>query len=133
MLKKNYMKNFKILIVDDEEMLLDLYEMLISDEIDCEITTASNGYEAIKILEIDQDFQLILSDYKMPKASGGDLFNFISNRKTIAFYLFSGGDLSDYPEFNNFNNINPNNRFFSKPFSEKLLIKEIKCLHAASP
>ncbi len=127
------MKNFKILIVDDEEMLLDLFEMLISDEIDCEITTASDGHEAMKILEIDQDFQLILSDYKMPKASGGDLFNFISNRQNIAFYLFSGGDLSDYSEFSNFSSINPNNRFFSKPFSEKLLIKEIKYLYDALP
>ena len=122
------MKKFKILIEDDEEMLLDLFEMLISDEIDCEITTACDGYEAMKILEMDNDFQLILSDYKMPRASGGELFNFISTRNNIAFFLFSGGDLSDYPEFNNFTIINPNNRFFSKPFSEKLLITEIKSL-----
>ena len=127
------MKNFKILIADDEEMLLDLFEMLITDEIDCEITTASDGLEAMKILEIDPDFQLILSDYKMPKASGGDLFNFISPRQNIAFFLFSGGALTDYSEFKNFNTINPNNRFFSKPFSEKLLIKEIKRLYDALP
>lgn len=125
------MKKFKILIVDDEEMLLDLFEMLISGEIDCEITTATDGHEAMKILEADSDFQLILSDYKMPKVSGGELFHFNSTRQNIAFFLFSGGDLSDYPEFNEFNTVNPNNRFFNKPFSEKLLIKEIKRLYEA--
>ena len=125
------MKKFKILIVDDEEMLLDLFEMLISGEIQCEITTATDGYEAMKILEVDHDFQLILSDYKMPKASGGELFSFNSARQNTAFFLFSGGDLSDYSEFNNFSSINSNNRFFNKPFNEKFLIKEIKRLYEA--
>ena len=131
MLKKKYMKKFKILIVDDEEMLLDLFEMLISGQIDCEITTANDGHEAIKILELDDDFQLILSDYKMPIASGGELFNFNSSRQNTPFFLFSGGDLSDYAELDNFKTINPNNRFFNKPFSEKLLINEIKRLYDA--
>jgi CheY-like chemotaxis protein len=125
------MKKFKILIVDDEEMLLDLFEMLISGEIDCEITTATDGHEAIKILEADPDFQLVLSDYKMPKVSGGELFHFNSTRQNTPFFLFSGGDLSDYPELDQFNAINSNNRFFNKPFSEKLLIKEIKRLYEA--
>jgi len=125
------MKKFKILIVDDEEMLLDLFEMLISGEIDCEITTATDGHEAIKILQTDTDFQLILSDYKMPKVSGGELFHFNKSQQNTPFFLFSGGDLSDYPEFNQFYEINSNNRFFNKPFSEKLLIKEIKRLYEA--
>jgi CheY-like chemotaxis protein len=105
--------------------------MLISGEIDCEITTANDGHEAIKMLEVDQDFQLILSDYKMPKVSGGELFNFNSARQNIPFFLFSGGDLSDYSELDNFYTINPNNRFFNKPFSEKLLLKEIRRLYEA--
>lgn len=125
------MKKFKILIADDEEMLLDLFEMLISGEVDCEITTATDGHEAIKILEADSDFQLILSDYKMPKVSGGELFHFNKSKQNTPFFLFSGGDLSDYPEFNQFYEINSNNRFFNKPFSEKLLIKEIKRLYEA--
>ena len=127
------MKKFKILIVDDEEMLLDLFEMLISGEFDCEITTATDGYEAMKILETDSEFKLILSDYKMPKVSGGELFHFNSTRHNTAFFLFSGGDLSDYPELKNFYATNSNNRFFNKPFSEKLLIKEIQRLYEALP
>ena len=123
------MKKFKILIVDDEEMLLDLFEMLISGEFDREITTATDGHEAMKILETDSEFKLILSDYKMPKVSGGELFHFNSARCNTAFFLFSGGDLSDYPELVNFYATNSNNRFFNKPFSEKLLIKEIKRLY----
>ena len=109
-------------------MLLDLFEMLISGEIDCEITTATNGHEAMNILNMDSDFQLILSDYKMPKASGGELYRFNSARHNLPFFLFSGGDLEDYPELESFHSVNSDNRFFNKPFNEKLLISEIKRL-----
>ena len=123
------MKKFKILIVEDEEMLLELFEMLISGEFDCEITTATNGLEAMEVLKVDNDFQLIISDYKMPKATGGDLFNFISTRHILPFFLFSGGELEDYPELSNFKQTNPDNRFFNKPFNEKNLIAEIRRLY----
>ncbi|MBC7428977.1 MAG: response regulator [Bacteriovorax sp.] len=123
------MKKFKILIVEDEVMLLDLFEMLVSGEFDCEITTATNGHEAMNILNMDSDFQLIISDYKMPKASGGDLYHFNSTRHNLPFFLFSGGDMEDYPEFSEFQQINPDNRFFNKPFNEKTLIVEIKRLY----
>ena len=122
------MKKFKILIVEDEEMLLDLFEMLISGEIKCEITTACDGLQAMKVLEADHDFQLVISDYRMPKCSGGDLYKHMKDRYNIPFYLFSGGELEDYSEFNDFKTNNPDNRFFNKPFNEKELIREIKLL-----
>lgn len=122
------MKKFKILIVEDEEMLLDLFEMLISGEFDCEITTATNGNEAMEILKMDSTFDLIISDYKMPKATGGDLYHFNSARHNHPFFLFSGGDLQDYSELSDFQKSNPANRFFNKPFTEKTLIAEIKRL-----
>ena len=125
------MKKFKILIAEDEEMLLDLFEMLISGEIDCEITTATNGEEAMGILKLDNDFQLIISDFKMPKMTGGELFSFNSKHDNIPFFLFSGGEISDYPELKEFKTSNPKNRFFNKPFSEKILITEIKNLYAS--
>lgn len=124
------MKKFKILIVEDEEMLLDLFEMLITSEITCEITTASDGLQAIRTLDADHDFQLIISDYKMPKCSGGELYKHVKDHYNIPFYLFSGGELEDYKEFCDFKTNNPDNRFFNKPFNEKELISEIKKLCA---
>lgn len=127
------MKKFKILIVEDEEMLLDLFEMLISGEILCEISTATNGLEAINAVKADNSFDLIISDYKMPKCSGGELYKYNLQNSNIPFYLFSGGELEDYEEFNDFLTKNSENRFFNKPFNEKDLIKEIKNLYAKKP
>ena len=122
------MEKIKILIAEDEEMLLDLFVSLIASEIPCEITKARNGKEAMEILTMDSEFKLIISDYKMPKASGGALFTFNSTRHNIPFFLFSGGNLEDYPELSRFQLINSKNRFFNKHFNEKTLIIEIKRL-----
>ena len=127
--KEKLMKKFKIMLVEDEEILLDMFELLITGEFDCEVTTAVNGSEAMEILKMNSSFDLIISDYKMPKATGGDLFQFNSTRHNFPFFLYSGGDLTEYSEFTNFQKTNPANRFFNKPFNEKVLIAEIKRLY----
>jgi DNA-binding NtrC family response regulator len=58
----------KILIVDDDKRALELlHELLAKDG--REIDTAEDGLEAIKRLE-EEDFDLIITDFKMPGASG---------------------------------------------------------------
>jgi len=62
------MANEKILIVDDEKNVrLTLAQSL--EPIGYHISTATNGEEALRLLEADT-FDLILSDLKMPKMDG---------------------------------------------------------------
>ncbi len=124
------MKAFKILIVDDEEMLQDLLELILTDEFVCETTKASNGLEAMNILKDGQEFDLIISDYKMPHATGGELCLYNMSHKNFPFFLFSGGDLEDYPELSAFRDSNPFNRFFNKPFDEKQVVEAAKLIYA---
>lgn len=123
------MKPFKILIVDDEEMLQDLFELILLGEFDCLTKKAGNGLEAIEILKKEEDFNLIISDYKMPVASGGELCIFNMNHNNIPFFLFSGGDLEDYPELAKFTEANPFNKFFNKPFDEKHVVEATKKIY----
>jgi CheY-like chemotaxis protein len=124
------MKPFKILIVDDEEMLQDLLELILTAEFDCDTTKASNGLEAIKLLESGADFDLIISDYKMPQANGGELCLFNMSHKNLPFFLFSGGDLEDYPELSKFKDTNKYNCFFNKPFDEKQVVAATRLIYA---
>ena len=60
----------KILIVEDEKSISNILENILSDEIQgSEITIAENGLDAYKLIE-KNDFDLIISDIKMPKLSG---------------------------------------------------------------
>lgn len=61
----------RILVVDDEENMLKLFERVLTKE-GYEVRTSSSGTEAIRILK-DETFDLILSDLIMPVLGGIDL------------------------------------------------------------
>ena len=62
------MAHEKVLIVDDEPDVLDLCKRILETH-GYKVTSASNGYEAIKIAT-DADFDLLLTDIKMPGMTG---------------------------------------------------------------
>ena len=64
-------KVHKILIVDDEKEILEALKMTLerSEEFKSEISLAKNGQSALKQLK-KQKFDLILSDFRMPKMDG---------------------------------------------------------------
>jgi HD-GYP domain-containing protein (c-di-GMP phosphodiesterase class II) len=119
------MKKLKFLIADDEEMIQDLYEMVIESEYICETIKVGNGKDAISALTEIKDFDFIISDYKMPLATGGDVYNFNKANQNRPFFLFSGGELRDYVEFLDFKASNERNSFFGKPFDDKELLDAI--------
>lgn len=126
------MKKLKVLIADDEEMIQDLYEMIIESEYACVTVKVANGVEAIAALESANDFDLIISDYNMPKSKGSDIYFYNKNHQKLPFFLFSGGDISDYAEFTDFNSSHLN-FFFGKPFSDEGLLEAVgKVMASAS-
>lgn len=61
-------KNHHILVVDDEEHVADLIRELL-EVMGHEVTTAKCGREALRCIE-SQEFDMILSDFKMPDLDG---------------------------------------------------------------
>lgn len=60
----------RILIVDDDQGILDSFEVLLGDRYD--LVKVENGYEALRILETDPP-QLMFLDIKMPGVNGIDI------------------------------------------------------------
>lgn len=63
-------KNRSILVVDDEDHVADLIRELL-EVMGHEVTTAKCGREALRCIE-SKDFDVILSDFKMPDLDGAD-------------------------------------------------------------
>lgn len=61
------MKNRRILFVDDEPLLLDNYRELFSGY---PVTTASSGFEALRLLQSIGPHAVIISDLSMPEMDG---------------------------------------------------------------
>lgn len=81
----------KILIVDDEELILEeASESLISEGYECFV--ASGVDAAVAIVKDTPEIQLILTDLRMPRKTGADLIKIIEKKygKRIKFVIMSG-------------------------------------------
>jgi CheY-like chemotaxis protein len=61
----------RILAVDDEALLLKAYRRMLGDA--HELATALGGHEALRTLERDSAFDVVLCDLQMPEMSGMEL------------------------------------------------------------
>lgn len=81
----------KILIVEDEKSISNILENILLDEIEnSEITIAENGFDAFKLIE-KTDFDLIISDIKMPKLSGTELLHQSLQLKPESVFVMISG------------------------------------------
>ncbi|HCE56561.1 MAG TPA: hypothetical protein DER09_01895 [Prolixibacteraceae bacterium] len=62
-------QKIKILIAEDDPIGLEYMKTILS-EINCEITSASNGKEVVALFEKNQDVDIILMDIRMPVMDG---------------------------------------------------------------
>ncbi len=71
----------KILIVEDEELILHLYEENIPKD-KCDIVLSKDGLDAIGQID-KKNFDLILLDIMMPKMNGWDVLEYIRKKKKL--------------------------------------------------
>lgn len=119
-------KKPSILLVDDEPLILQILEISIQSELEVEIFKANNGSEAKEILKKTPDISLIVSDYFMPKGTGGDLYLFNKENNNLPFILLSGGEFTEFEEMADFQEVHPKNVFLTKPTEGDEILSAIK-------
>jgi len=84
----------RILAIDDEPHMLKLLERIVTEKTSYRITTTTNSLEVPKILEKTQ-FDLIITDLKMPGLDGIDLLRLIreNNRPEEVIIITAFGSL----------------------------------------
>jgi two-component system NtrC family sensor kinase len=104
----------RILVVDDENYILDFF-VEVFETLPMQVDTASDGLMAMKKI-LSAEYDLIISDFKMPQMSGRELYSWIKeNRpKLAARILFVTGDTVSV-ETRSFFEDN-NSRYLAKPF-----------------
>jgi len=64
----------RILIIDDEVDMLMLLRMIIEDNTDYDVETTNSPTEGIKLFR-EEDYDLVITDLKMPGLDGMDIFD----------------------------------------------------------
>ncbi len=81
----------KVLVTDDEEYVRNTIKRALRAIEDCVIVTASNSTEARRILETQDDVEVLISDQKMPGDSGVDLLSWVKlNRPDVVTIMLTG-------------------------------------------
>jgi two-component system response regulator (stage 0 sporulation protein F) len=122
----------KILIVDDERDVEDLFRQKLRKEIKSghlELVFAFSGNEALKILESENPPQVVyvFSDINMPGMSGLEMLEIVKSR----FPHIQVSMISAYGDSDNYNKAMQSGAkgFFTKPVDFESLKKEIASLH----
>ncbi len=77
-------KPAKILVVDDEQLIVKLFKMYFNKKIKAkqyELIFASNGKEAIARLQADSEIDMMLTDVNMPEMDGLTLLAKLNEKK----------------------------------------------------
>jgi len=85
----------RILAVDDEALLLKAYRRMLGDTHD--VVTVLGAEDALRLLETDDAFAVILCDLQMPDMSGMDLYALVRARMpklADRFIFVTGGAFS---------------------------------------
>ena len=84
------LKGKKVLVVDDEEDIRELFVMEFESH-ECEVSQASGGNESLKLID-DNDFDIVISDIRMPEGTGIDLLeNFPKNKLNSSIIVMVSG------------------------------------------
>ena len=117
---ENLLRNKLILVVDDEKYILDFFVEIFQSK-HVHIDTANNGLDALEKME-NEEYDLVITDFRMPKMSGKELFNWIKEHqpRLANCIIFVTGDTVSI-ETRSFFEENQC-RFLAKPFK----IEEVK-------
>lgn len=69
-IKKDQTQKVKLLLLDDEERIVNTLRALFRFKYD--VYTATNGFDALKILQDHKDIAVVISDQRMPEMTGVD-------------------------------------------------------------
>lgn len=114
----NSKMNTKILLVDDEPLILELIADLIQDEVD-EVFTAENGKVALEIIIKTPDIDCVVCDLRMPVMDGVQTIKSVRDLNIdVPFIFYSGnGDQKTINELTQYGIFD----FLDKPRLAKLL------------
>jgi len=113
----------RILLVDDEEMILDVGRELLQ-ALGYTVTTASNGQDALDIYQKESSYDLVVLDMIMPDMGGAEVYSRLKKLDPSVTVLLSSG-YSPGHQMQEMMDLGCAG-FIQKPFSAKALSHKIK-------
>lgn len=114
----------KILLVEDDEVLLEIMEYRLSLGGDYQVLTARNGKEARQIAEKERP-EMVITDMIMPQYSGAELINYLRQELRLPTYVIAMSAIG-MEEFGQEVLDLGADRFVAKPFDLNDFVESVK-------
>ncbi len=117
---ENLIRGKRLLVVDDEKYILDFF-VEVFQTFPMVVETANDGKLAMEKM-LHNDYDLIITDFKMPQMSGRELFHWVKDQRPhlLDRIIFVTGDTASSETRSFFDDVG--NRYLAKPFK----IEEVK-------
>ncbi len=116
----------RILFVEDNPVLLQMYQVMLEHDPRWDVTVAEGGPQAIELME-RQPFDVVVSDLRMPRMNGVDLLEIVRDRfPKVSRIIISG--LSDQEEVAR--SLGATHQFLAKPFDVRSLTSTLDRLRS---
>jgi len=87
--------SIEVLLVNEDKDVLDIVETFLQQEGDLDITSEADPEAALE-MAVDGDYDVVVSDFKMPRLDGLELCSEIRDRNgELPFLLFSAREPED--------------------------------------
>jgi CheY-like chemotaxis protein len=110
--------NHTVLVVDDEDLLLTMSQIILSD-FGYKVLTANTGQKALDILAANEKVDLVLTDLVMPSMSGRELVEHIHQLYPAVRVLCTSGYVRPGSQ-------ESEAAFLQKPFTTRDLLLKVK-------
>ncbi len=123
-LMRNEMDKKRIIIVDDDEIVVQLVKEILEGE-GFEIEIARDGTEGLEKIK-HNEYDVIISNQQMPRMKGDKLYLEVQklSQDLAKRIIFISGNINEFI-------ISTGNRFLAKPFSHQQLIDVVNDLIAS--
>jgi len=126
---KNRLEKIKVLICDDEKLMLRLIYDVLAKLGFRSITIANSGRKAIELIK-KESFDFIISDWRMNELDGIDVINFVRKSADspcphIPIILLTGNTEAHYVTEARDAGVN---EYLIKPFTAEQLVKRIRAI-----
>lgn len=118
-------ENLKIMIVEDDPLIRQLYEQILSQKGYQVVCVAADGAEALELYhELAEKPDVIILDFRIPKKNGVEVTNeILSYNSTVDILMISGDPLFDRKAI-----IGQSVSFFQKPVDIQAILQEISLI-----
>ncbi|MBC8095897.1 MAG: HDOD domain-containing protein, partial [Akkermansiaceae bacterium] len=107
----------RILFVEDNTLLLQMYQAMLEGDSQWEVATAENGFQALELMKLSA-FDVVVSDMRMPRMNGLELMNEVRQHSPRSSRIVVSG-LNDQEEVAR--SLDSTHQFLAKPFDVKAL------------